>query len=179
MLAAAYRTAWGAPRAVRDPAPEPPQIDLQSNPVLEAQPMPRAAGPSDPRAIKVAYQLAPIVDDAAAVTLSATRLLDRQGIVVGGRSDLGFSYAGLPEVRRALRGHSATVLRRRGAGDHPYGMPTLIELISSGAAIRVHHVRPVIVDVARGRRGDGVAVPRAGCSSASTRIAARSRSAWR
>lgn len=141
VLASAYRIAWGAPRQLRDPAPEPPQIDLQANPVLPAQPPAALAGPPDPRAARVARQLGPIVDDAAAVTLSATRLLDRQGIVVGGRGDLGRSYAALPEVRRALAGQSATVLRARGDGSF-----YLLRMLSSAASIRVHHVRPVLVD---------------------------------
>ncbi|MBO9712290.1 MAG: HAMP domain-containing histidine kinase [Sphingomonas sp.] len=157
VLASAYRMAWGAPPAVREPAPEPPSIDLQSNPVLPPVPLPEGAGPSDPQAAKVARAISPIVDDAVAVTLSDTKLLDRQGIVVAGHYDLGFSYRDLPEVRRALQGHSATVLRRREV-DNPYG---LIHALSGAAGIRVHHVRPVIVDgkvvgmvmVARSPRG--------------------------
>jgi signal transduction histidine kinase len=161
VLASAYRVAWGAPsRRTPEPKPEPPQIDLQTNPVLNAEPLPEAAGPSDPKAMRVARQLAPIVDDASAVTLSWTRLLDSQGIVVAGRADLGFSYRALPEVARALRGRTATVLRER-QDDNPYGMPSLLRMLSSAASIRVHHVRPVIVDgkvvgavmVARSPRG--------------------------
>ncbi len=161
VLASAYRLAWGAPgQGRRTPTPEPPQIDLQSNPVLPQEPLPEAAGPSDPRAMKAARQLAPIVDDASAVTLSWTRLLDGQGIVVGGQSDLGFSYAKLPEVARALHGQPATVLRER-YDENPNHLPTFLEMLSSAATIRVHHARPVIVDgkvigvvmVARSPRG--------------------------
>ncbi|MES2442314.1 MAG: HAMP domain-containing sensor histidine kinase [Pseudomonadota bacterium] len=161
VLASAYRVAWGAPsQGKRKPAPEPPQIDLQSNPVLPQEPLPEAAGPSNPRAMAVARQLAPIVDDAAAVTLSWTRLLDGQGIVVGGQSDIGFSYANLPEVTEALHGRNATVLRER-YDENPNRLPTFLEMLSSAATIRVHHVRPVVVDgrvvgvvmVARSPRG--------------------------
>ncbi|MCW3838264.1 ATP-binding protein [Sphingomonas canadensis] len=143
VLAAAYRSAWGAPPEPRAPAPEPPEIDLQSNPVLPPQPDGAPAAPADPRAVRAAAAIAPIVQDAAAVTLSATRLLDARGVVVGGREDMGRSYAGLPEVRRALGGSSATVLREREVEEH-YGSVTLTEMLSSAAGIRVHHVRPVI-----------------------------------
>jgi two-component system sensor histidine kinase ChvG len=161
VLASAYRLAWGAPsQGRRTPTPEPPQIDLQSNPVLPQEPLPEAAGPSDPRAVKAARELAPIVDDASAVTLSWTRLLDGQGIVVGGQSDLGFSYANLPEVARALKGQPATVLRER-YDENPNRFPTFLEMLSRAATLRVHHARPVIVDgkvvgvvmVARSPRG--------------------------
>lgn len=161
VLASAYRLAWGAPsQGRREPTPEPPQIDLGSNPVLPQEPLPEAAGPSDPRAMAAARQLAPIVDDASAVTLSWTRLLDGQGIVVGGQSDVGFSYANLPEVAKALQGEPATVLRER-YDESPNRLPTFLEMLSRAATIRVHHVRPVIVDgkvvgvvmVARSPRG--------------------------
>lgn len=161
VLASAYRLAWGAPgQGRRTPTPEPPQIDLQSNPVLPQEPLPEAAGPSDPRAMKAARELAPIVDDASAVTLSWTRVLDGQGIVVGGQSDVGFSYANLPEVAKALKGQPATVLRER-YDENPNRMPTFLELLSRAATLRVHHARPVIVDgkvvgvimVARSPRG--------------------------
>ena len=159
VLAAAYRVEWGAPAVRRDFAPEPPHIDLRANPVLPALPIPEGAGASDPHALAVARKLAPIVADATAVTLSYSRLLDRQGIIVGGESDVGFSYASLPEVRRAIETHrSVTVLRRR---DYTGGVDGLIAALSSAATIRVHHVRPVLVDgrivglvmVARSPRG--------------------------
>ena len=145
VLASASRVAWGArPERGRRPAPEPPQIDLRSDPVLPSQPGGVNAGPADPKAISIGRQLAPVVDDAAAITLAATRLLDARGIVVAGRDDLGLGYAALPEVRAALAGQSATVLRERIG--NPYGLRSPLEMLSRAAAIRVHHVRPVIVD---------------------------------
>jgi two-component system sensor histidine kinase ChvG len=160
VLASAYRTAWGAPPELRPPSPEPPSIDLRANPVLPGRPLPVASGLPDPRAVAVAVQLAPVVDDAAAVTLSDTRLLDGHGVIVGGHGDAGFSFADLPEVQRALRGRSATVLRRKGY-ESSIGWTALMESLSSALAIRVHHVRPVMVDgkvigmvmVARSPRG--------------------------
>jgi len=144
VLASAYRIAWGAAPEQRDAAPEPPRIDLSANPVLPPRPLPELAGLPDPRSIAAARKIAPIVDDAAAVTLSDTRLLDGKGVIVGGYGDAGMSYDSLPEVQRAQKGHAATVLRRRDAGDGGT-VPGLVEMVSTAAGIRVHHVRPVMV----------------------------------
>ena len=143
VLAAAYRVAWGPPsQPARALAHEPPTIDLRSDPVLAPMPDPVRAGRADPRALAVGHQLAPIMRDAAAVTLSSTRLLDGGGVVVAGRRDLGLSYAELPEVRRALRGQVATVLRSR--VENAYGLRSPLEWLSRAVTIRVHHVRPVV-----------------------------------
>lgn len=141
VLASAYRIAWGAQPEPRDAAPEPPRIDLSAYPILSPLPLPEPASVPNQRSIDAARRIAPIVDDAAAVTLSDTRLLDGRGVIVGGHGDVGLSYAALPEVQGALKGHSATVLRRRNAGESG-----LIDWVSTAAGIRVHHVRPVIVN---------------------------------
>jgi two-component system sensor histidine kinase ChvG len=143
MLEAAYKALWreGAPDpAPRRLAPEPPRIDLRTMPVRGPQPEPVPAGPPDPHAERVARTVAPIVADASSVTLAATRLLDRQGIVVLGTDDRGRSYANLPEIRAALAGRRVTLLRERGNYQPRY----LLEMLSRAASIRVHHVRPVV-----------------------------------
>ncbi len=143
MLEAAYKALWreGAPDpAPRKLAPEPPRIDLRTMPVRGPQPEPVAAGPPDPHAERVARVVAPIVADASSVTLAATRLLDRHGIVVLGTDDRGRSYANLPEIRAALAGRRVTLLRQRGDYQPRY----LLEALSRAASIRVHHVRPVV-----------------------------------
>lgn len=144
VLAAAYRSAWGDPAQGRRPlAPEPPRIDLRADPVLPAaHPSPNAGVP-DPRAVVVGRQLAPVVADAAAVTLAGVRLMDGGGIVVAGPDELGWSYRGLDEVERALAGRSSTVLRTR--FENPYGLRSPLEWLSRAVTIRVHHARPVIV----------------------------------
>jgi two-component system sensor histidine kinase ChvG len=144
VLAAAYRAAWGDHTQGNRPlAPEPPTIDLRSDPVLDEMPPAQSAGVANPGAIEIARGLAPVMEDAAAVTLSAARLLDGAGVVVVGHDDLGKSYADVPEVRRALDGRVATTLRLR--TDNPYGLRSPLEWLSRASTIRVHHVRPVIV----------------------------------
>lgn len=145
VLAAAYRSAWrdGMPdRTPRRLAPEVPGIDLRTMRVLPRAPGGMPAGRPDPKAQRVARALQPMVSDAVAVTLTATRLLDAHGVVVLGRDDTGLSYAASPEVGAALAGRPATVLRERSVAE----MANWRALLSRAYAIRVHHARPVIVD---------------------------------
>ncbi|KQN39468.1 hypothetical protein ASG37_07860 [Sphingomonas sp. Leaf407] len=143
VLASVYRAAWDnrvpPPRA---PAPEPPRIDLRTDPVLPALPRAAPAAPAEPRAAAIGAALAPVLRDAAAVTLSGMRLLDANGVVVAGGRDVGQSYAALDEVRRARRGRVTTTLRLR----WNEGSSSPLEWVSRAVAIRVHHVRPVMVD---------------------------------
>jgi signal transduction histidine kinase len=145
VLAAAYRVDWldGRPDATpRTLAPEPPTIDLRTMPILPPQPAAQPGPPPVPHAAAVARALLPVANDAASITLAATRLLDANGTVIVGRGDTGSSYAALPEVRTALAGRSATVLRRRAdTPPHPW-----LALISRAWGVRVHHARPVLLD---------------------------------
>jgi signal transduction histidine kinase len=74
------------------------------------------------------------------VTLSAILMLDRQGLIADEGETL--SHAALPEVRAALAGRPATVLRRNGEYRAGYDF----EWLSRAAALRVHHARPVVVE---------------------------------
>jgi signal transduction histidine kinase len=143
VLASAYKSAWrdGAPDRTRLLlAPETPTIDLRTMPVLPPRPAATRRGMPDPHAVRVAHILLPMASDAAAVTLTATRLLDAHGVVVLGRDDVLVSYADLPEVQAALAGQPRTVLRARGQ----YEPQSWLSVISRAYAIRVHHARPVI-----------------------------------
>lgn len=143
-LAGAYRAAWPG-GATDTPAaaayePERPTIDLNQMPILSVQPAARAApAPADTSAAQAAAAVRPIVQDTARTTLAAIRLLDRGGRVVLGRDDVGLSYGHLPEVKRALAGETATVLRRRGGYEPRYAL----EWLSRASAVRVHHARPI------------------------------------
>lgn len=145
VLAAAYRVDWLGGRTDiphRALAPEPPTIDLRAMPILPPQPAAAPGPPPDPHAAAVAAELLPVANDAASITLAATRLLDAHGTVLIGHADTGMSYAGLPEVQTALSGRSATVLRRRaGEAPHPW-----LALLSRAWGVRVHHARPVLLD---------------------------------
>lgn len=146
VLASAYKSFWTPDGQIalpaRPPEAERPAIDLSSQDVLGEQAGPIPAGPVDPHAAAAAQRLRPIASDTARHALTAIRILDRNGRVVLGRDDVGLSYAGLPEVREALTGRTATVLRQRG----DYQARYWVEFMSRAAGIRVHHVRPVIVD---------------------------------
>jgi two-component system sensor histidine kinase ChvG len=146
VLASAYRSFWTDGHQLAEPrlpiAPERPTIDLNSMPILDAQPAPRlAAASAEPRALAVAASLLPIAADSSRTTLAAIRILDAHGRVLVGRGDAGASYADLPEVRLALAGKTGTVLRRRG----DYAPLYWLEFLSRAADMRVHHVRPVVV----------------------------------
>jgi signal transduction histidine kinase len=98
---------------------------------------PRPAGRA---ALAVGAALRPIVADTARTTLAAIRVLDRDGVVLLGRGDVGLSYAGLPEVRSAMAGKALTVLRQNGQYQPRYAL----EFLSRASGIRVHHARPVM-----------------------------------
>jgi signal transduction histidine kinase len=143
VLTSAYRSLRGEALPPAPLAPERPMIDLNAMPVLDAQPAARAAaGPYDARDVAAAGALRPIVADSIRTTLAAVRVLDRHGRVLIGRDDLGMSYADLPEVREALAGRTATLLRRRGDYEPRYAL----EWLSRASAIRVHHVRPILAN---------------------------------
>jgi signal transduction histidine kinase len=146
VLASAYRSFWIAGAPDTDPplpvSPEHPSIDLNSMPILDAQPPARpAAATAEPRALAVAASLLPIAADSSRTTLASIRILDANGRVLVGRGDVGASYADLPEVRMALTGKVDTVLRRRG----DYAPRYWLEFLSRASDMRVHHVRPVVV----------------------------------
>jgi signal transduction histidine kinase len=144
VLAGAYRAAW--PEPFTDPPPGPlrperPTIDLRSMPVLAPQPdaLPSRRAP-DPRAMRVAATLKPVVIDTARTTLAAVRLMDVHGTVVLGRGDVGRSYMHLPEINPVTIGQTRTVLRERG----DYRPRYALEWLSRASNIRVHYVRPVV-----------------------------------
>ncbi len=142
-LSGAYRATWGAPFERGRLQPQRPTIDLNAMPILPEQPDPKPGGAPNQRGVRTAAALAPIVADTARTTLAAIRILDARGtILLGGRSELGLSYAHVPEVRKAAAGETATVLRRRGG----YAARYWLEFLSRASAIRVHYVRPVTAD---------------------------------
>lgn len=140
----------GPPRPAHDPAieadprfaPIPAELDLASSPILPARPVAAPSTmPPDQKALEVGAQLAPVIAQTQRTTLAGYRLLDAQGRVIGGREDLGLSFAHIEEVREAMAGRFDAVMRRR---DTDTPAPPLYS-ISRGAKIRVFVAMPVFV----------------------------------
>jgi signal transduction histidine kinase len=88
-------------------------------------------------------RLEPLLARMQVFNLSAVRVLDPAGCVVGTtRGESGFSLADLPEVRRALSGAYAAVARER-VTDDP--LPPLGDVRSRGS-VRVFAALPVFAD---------------------------------
>lgn len=122
--------------------PESPAIDLRSAAILPDRPPPKPLpGRPDAIAAATAARLAPAFAETARTTLAAIQMLDRSGRIVAG-SQMGSSYAALPEVVRALHGQSATTLRR----NRDYHRTLPVEWLSRSADLRIHHARPIVVD---------------------------------
>lgn len=117
-------------------------IDLRTSPVLPERSLaaPRTA-PADPQAVQAAARLAPIIAETERTTLASIQLLDRGGVVLVGY-EAGGSYAQVPEVAAALGGKLGTVLRKNGAYSQRYAF----EWLSRASSLRIHHVRPIIID---------------------------------
>ena len=145
-LQAASQALWPGATARPMPAPgdlrpEPPRIDLSATPVLPERPAPvRDGSPAALDAQGAGAAVLPLMAQTRRTTMAGILLLDRTGRIVGGSAG-GASMARLAEVRTALSGRPATVLRRNGA----YRATYRLEWLSRAAAIRVHHARPIIV----------------------------------
>lgn len=88
----------------------------------------------------VGQQMQQIIFSTQQVTLAGIRILDEQGIVIAGRSELGLSLAHVPEVQKALTGRYTSVLRERISDE---ATPPLASL-SRGAGVRVFTAFPII-----------------------------------
>ncbi|MGH6949807.1 MAG: HAMP domain-containing sensor histidine kinase [Vitreimonas sp.] len=140
----------GAPRPARDPAveideryaPILPSLDLASSPILPARPHPAAAQAPRANALQVGERLTKIAADTQRTTLAGFRLLNAEGVAIGGRGDLGMSFAHMEEVREAMAGRFRSVMRVR---DEDTPTPPIYS-ISRGTKIRVFVASPVFVD---------------------------------
>lgn len=114
-------------------------LDLRRDPVLPPPPEPSPAGPPAPLAAAVGVQMAPVLKEAQDTTLAAMRVTDARGVVVASTgADMGRSLLGQEEVRQALRGEFASVMRRR-----EKAATWVPEGISRGSAVRVFVAMPV------------------------------------
>lgn len=116
------------------------EVDLRSSPVLAERPAAVPGGTPDPVALAVIRRLEPAFAETKHSTLASILMLDRSGVLLNGR-DQGKSLARLPEVRQALAGLPATVLRHNDA----YRYHTPLEWLSRATSIRLHHAKPIRV----------------------------------
>jgi signal transduction histidine kinase len=139
-------TAYGTP--IEPPAakdeyytPITAQIDLATAEVLPPRPD-GVQPPETPDAaiMDIGRTLTGMFLETQKTTLAGMRLLDHRGITIGGRNDVGMSFAHVHEVREAMRGHYVSVIRQR-ISDEP---PPPLASISRGAGIRIFIVYPVI-----------------------------------
>ena len=117
-----------------------PQIDFAKTDLLPPRPdsLPPDAA-ADPTAIAVGEIMSGILVDTQKITLAGLKLLDYNGVVVAGRSDVGRSFSHVHEVARARLGLYTSVIRRR-ISDKPAPLAS----ISRATGIRVFIAMPVI-----------------------------------
>ena len=122
--------------------PEPPSLDLSRDSILPERPAPLVASQSvDAKSQAMATRLAPVIEQTQRTTLASILLVDANGTVLNGRWK-GHSYVALPEVKAALAGRKAMVLRTNAA----YQPQSIFSWLSRAAAVRIHHTRPIIID---------------------------------
>jgi len=90
--------------------------------------------------LELGTELAPVLERAQRITLAGFRVLDPNGTIIAGRSNIGQSLAHVFEVQTALKGSYESVIRKR-ISDSP-NPP--IYTISRGTGIRVFIAMPVI-----------------------------------
>ena len=122
--------------------PETPALDLSRDSILPERPAPVAAtAPVTAKSRIMADHLAPMIEQTQRTTLASILLVDAHGTVLNGRWK-GQSFAKLPEVKSALSGRKAMILRANAA----YQPQSFFSWLSRAAAVRIHHARPIIID---------------------------------
>ena len=122
-------------------APIKPRLNLSSDAVLPPRPDPEAAlVPPAAAMMDLGRTMTDLFGQVQRVTLAGMRLLDHNGTIIGGRGDVGASLAHAQEVRTALKGQYASVLRLR-VSDEP---PPPLTSISRGTRVRIFVAYPVI-----------------------------------
>lgn len=112
-------------------------IDPIAPPRPEARPSTEAV---DPLARKLGEHMMQILRDTQQITLTGIRVLDANGTVIAGREEVGLSLAHIPEVKQALQGQYASIIRQR-VSDEP---PPPLYSISRGTHIRIFIAFPII-----------------------------------
>lgn len=118
-----------------------PSLDLASDYLMPTRPA-GVAATADPAFAAIGASLSGILDSTQKTTLAGFRLLDPKGVVIAGRDEVGLSLAHVEEVREALAGRYASVLRQR-IPDQP---PPPLYSVSRGTKVRVFVAMPIAVD---------------------------------
>ena len=118
-----------------------PALDLSVHAILpRREDAISAVVPVSPKSVRVGKAMQTIMINTQKYTLAGMRLLDKNGTVIAGRSEVGESLRHITEVKRALRGKYAPVIRER-ISDQP--TPPLAS-ISRGTGIRVFIAFPIL-----------------------------------
>ena len=132
-----------APLAGERYLPVSPRLDIFGADILPPRPAAQpAALPPAEAALKIGRELHEIFAASQVTTLAGLRVLDERGAVIGGRDETGSSLAHVDEVRQALEGRYASVLRQR-ISHHP---PPDFFSLSRGGGVRLFVAFPVVHD---------------------------------
>lgn len=118
-----------------------PKLDLASDTTLGQRPGAKPAV-ADPAYAAIGAGLASILAETQRTTLAGFRLLDPAGTVIAGKEEVGQSLGDVGEVRVALSGRYASVLRSR-VSDEP---PPPLYSVSRGTRVRVFVALPVVIE---------------------------------
>ena len=134
------------PENPAEPHGRSPQLDLAADTIYPDPPDPQyVAAKADSLAQEAGRELTPVLRNTQGHTLAGIRVVDYQGLIVASTGDdIGQSLLAFEEVKRALRGETVSLLRRRASEASP-----LFDTIMRGARIRVSVALPVV-------RGDRV-----------------------
>jgi signal transduction histidine kinase len=121
--------------------PASPRLDFLGASILPPRPDGIAAAqPSDETALVAGRQLYELFAEAQLTTLAGFRVLDARGTVIGGREEVGQSLAHLEEIRQAMNGRYASVLRKRATRNRSASLAAL----GGGTRVRLFVALPVI-----------------------------------
>jgi len=117
------------------------KLDLTTNEVLPPRSdVKTAVKLPDALFLEIGRKLDPILAKSQQITLAGFRILDPNGTIIAGRSQVGRSLAHVSEVKEALSGNYASVIRQRiSSNPNPP-----IYTISRGTGIRVFIAMPII-----------------------------------
>lgn len=130
-------------RVIAPPSPYDPQseVDLRASPILPPRPAARTTPiRPQPDAVATARRLLPAIAETQRTTLSSILMLDGNGTLLSG-GEAGRSLQALSEIRSALAGRPATVLRENGSYVSRYAF----EWLSRASNLQLYHARPIIV----------------------------------